>query len=784
MLEKVQILNELRTGVTACRIMNMIQPGMISRIADGGPVTPMTSLENLASFSADAPPPPPLPNLLSPVNTQFPNTSFSDSAEPTTPRTHTTPVAATTATLTPSSPTQDNENPAATPPQQQPHHLLLPQILSKLDSVDTNLTTTLKTTVELLNKVQAEKHALAQEIFQHLETLSKRLTNMETVQKGIVNHVHEVGRRSHLNGGGGGLGSHVRSSSELSNDSGTDDGGSGVGGQRSGAGSPPATPKLFPKLPVEVMNSGLPKQELMRLSVVYELIETEADYVRDLGIMINFHQEELLASKFLDEITISTIFSNVEDLISANNGLLAKLNAKREENPIIEQIADVFLESNDIWVEAYTVYCSNYPLAMKIVTKLMADDKFKQLMQQLTTSPTSRGLSLESFLIKPVQRICKYPLLLRELLKHTVKTSIDYPELEKALENMESLAAKVNEATQALEKKERLASLLSRIESPVPLPYHEKKLVMEGMTQMNKSKERHLTMFKDVLIVSKVVAKGKYTLETLYNMHELVLVKCNVHDALLQRSSKTTVYLQYTIEKRDITFTFEENVFGRWNEAFKSCINDPENVLKRRIEPSSPNGNLSDSSPSMREIGKTNSGVFKKAMIPNAFGLRGTSPTAAGIKSFTSSDSQQEMSQSSSSRSEIDIFLPEIVEINGAIWKKTLSAKNMPYYYNPATLETMWNLPREYLAVQAAEDNSKRRRHLSGERWLADQQQQQSTSSLQQTGSAVSESEADTEIEAVEGFADWRHVKSVYHHQHPYYFNIATQETSWEPPRK
>ena len=46
-------------------------------------------------------------------------------------------------------------------------------------------------------------------------------------------------------------------------------------------------PKLFAKLPADVLNAGLTKQELMRLSVVYELIETEADYVKDLGIMIN-----------------------------------------------------------------------------------------------------------------------------------------------------------------------------------------------------------------------------------------------------------------------------------------------------------------------------------------------------------------------------------------------------------------------------------------------------------------------------------------------------------------
>ena len=47
------------------------------------------------------------------------------------------------------------------------------------------------------------------------------------------------------------------------------------------------TQKIFGKLPPELMNRGLTKPQLMRLSVIYEMIETEVDYIRDLNIMIN-----------------------------------------------------------------------------------------------------------------------------------------------------------------------------------------------------------------------------------------------------------------------------------------------------------------------------------------------------------------------------------------------------------------------------------------------------------------------------------------------------------------
>ena len=63
----------------------------------------------------------------------------------------------------------------------------------------------------------------------------------------------------------------------------------GVDGGAATAPTPAASQplKLFAKLPKQIMDSGLEKPELMRLSAVYELIETEIDYVQDLKTMIN-----------------------------------------------------------------------------------------------------------------------------------------------------------------------------------------------------------------------------------------------------------------------------------------------------------------------------------------------------------------------------------------------------------------------------------------------------------------------------------------------------------------
>jgi hypothetical protein len=83
----------------------------------------------------------------------------------------------------------------------------------------------------------------------------------------------------------------------------------------------PATPtplgmKLFAKLPKQIAESSLEKPELMRLSAVYELIETEIDYVKDLQTMINFHKVQM--ATVVSELETNQIFSNIEQLLVAN----------------------------------------------------------------------------------------------------------------------------------------------------------------------------------------------------------------------------------------------------------------------------------------------------------------------------------------------------------------------------------------------------------------------------------------------------------------------------------
>ncbi|XP_045852788.1 phosphatidylinositol 3,4,5-trisphosphate-dependent Rac exchanger 2 protein-like [Meles meles] len=71
---------------------------------------------------------------------------------------------------------------------------------------------------------------------------------------------------------------------------------------------------------------------------------------------------------------------------------------------------------------------------------------------------------LEGYLVTPIQRICKYPLLLKELLKRTPRKHSVYAAVMEALQAMKAVYPNINEAKRQMEKLEVLEEWQSHIE--------------------------------------------------------------------------------------------------------------------------------------------------------------------------------------------------------------------------------------------------------------------------------------------------------------------------------
>ncbi|KAI8895289.1 hypothetical protein BC833DRAFT_623172 [Globomyces pollinis-pini] len=529
-----------------------------------------------------------------------------------------------------------------------------------------------------------------------------------------------------------------------------------------------ASPKMFAKLPKQIVESGVEKPELMRLCAVYELIETEIDYVKDLNTMINFHKVQMRDSKLIPESEINLIFSNVEQLVAANQILMDKLNLRKESNVFISEVGDLLIESAESF-NVYSIYAANYPAAMKLVHSYQSVLDIKEALQKWVNAPEARGLSLESFLIKPVQRICKYPLLIRELEKYSDRAGNvkDTALLRTAAEKIEVVVKNVNEATRAAEERQRILNLGDSLEPPMELS--DKVYIKDGtMVRLTngKPKDRYVILYTDVILIcQKIVTTNrgpsKYEVENGYSLAELSIRNDGKFETIKGHPNKV---ISFTIisEDKDVLMlsTNSPEEFSKWADAFhiafkditeehRSAVRSLIETQKRTVEKASPEG-----------LGF--SAITKSKPLTKSIGL---STVAARNVQSRKSALHFRIQQASSN----EINEPEYVKIQGSIHKRALAATGHSFYFSISTKQSIWKLPDDYIVIHSIDDDQRSLLSVDNKEIIA-------TDNF----AALGEEDDDINVDIVEGFPNWKRVDRG--DGMPYYFHVNTQETRWDPP--
>ncbi|XP_068082525.1 dynamin-binding protein isoform X2 [Anabrus simplex] len=185
-----------------------------------------------------------------------------------------------------------------------------------------------------------------------------------------------------------------------------------------------------------------------RQNVISELVFTEKEYVRDLKLTyetFNLHNPEFLGSRGID---IKVIFGNIEEVMHLAEDFLdllyRSMKGKDEED---QCIGPCFLEVADSMKSVYGEYCMNHDNALFFLEKNESNEDIKRIFDKglETLRYQIACFDMGSILIKPVQRILKYPLILNELIKCTEETHKDKPELLKAVRTIMDVATYINE---------------------------------------------------------------------------------------------------------------------------------------------------------------------------------------------------------------------------------------------------------------------------------------------------------------------------------------------------
>uniref|UniRef100_A0A8C4VR45 Intersectin 2 n=1 Tax=Gopherus evgoodei TaxID=1825980 RepID=A0A8C4VR45_9SAUR len=207
--------------------------------------------------------------------------------------------------------------------------------------------------------------------------------------------------------------------------------------------------------------------ERKRQGYIHELIQTEERYMDDLQLVLEVFQKRMAESGCLTEEEMGLIFVNWKELIMSNTKLLKALRVRKKtggEKMPVQMIGDI-LAAELSHMQAYIRFCScQLNGAALLQQKTDEEIEFKDFLKKLASDPRCKGMPLSSFLLKPMQRITRYPLLIKSILENTPENHPDHNNLKLALERAEELCSQVNEGVREKENSDRLEWIQSHVQ--------------------------------------------------------------------------------------------------------------------------------------------------------------------------------------------------------------------------------------------------------------------------------------------------------------------------------
>ncbi|XP_059869201.1 rho guanine nucleotide exchange factor 16 isoform X9 [Delphinus delphis] len=219
----------------------------------------------------------------------------------------------------------------------------------------------------------------------------------------------------------------------------------------------------------EVVESGildkLPAEEHERQEAIFEILISEFSYQHSLGILV----AEFLQSRELRATMTQTehhhLFSNITDVLSASQRFFEDLEKRHRAQVCVEDVSDILEEHAERHFHPYVSYCSNEVYQQRALQQLTSSSAaFREALREIEQRPACGGLPMISFLILPMQRVTRLPLLTDTLCLKTQGHPERYKAASRALKAISKLVKQCNEGAHRMERMEQMYTLHTQLD--------------------------------------------------------------------------------------------------------------------------------------------------------------------------------------------------------------------------------------------------------------------------------------------------------------------------------
>ncbi|XP_006871798.1 PREDICTED: rho guanine nucleotide exchange factor 16 [Chrysochloris asiatica] len=310
----------------------------------------------------------------------------------------------------------------------------------------------------------------------------------------------------------------------------------------------------------EVVESGildtLTAEERKRQEAIFEILTSEFSYQHSLGILV----AEFLQSSQLRATMTQTehhhLFSNILDVLAASQRFFGDLERRHKEQLCVEDISDIVDEHAERHFHPYVVYCSNEVYQQRALQKLTSSNAaFLEALREIERQPACGGLPMISFLILPMQRVTRLPLLMDTLCLKTQGHPERYQAASRALKAISKLVKLCNEGAHRMEHMEQLYTLhqqldFSKVKS-LPIISASRWLLKRGelflvedsrlFRKIASRPTSYLFLFNDVLVVTKKKSEDNFVVQDYTQTEHIQVQKAEPSEPSLPYPFKLTM---------------------------------------------------------------------------------------------------------------------------------------------------------------------------------------------------------------------------------------------------
>ncbi|KAI8837323.1 hypothetical protein BC829DRAFT_447662 [Chytridium lagenaria] len=257
-------------------------------------------------------------------------------------------------------------------------------------------------------------------------------------------------------------------------------------------------------LPFSVPTQDIEAPTDNRSKLINEMIDTERKYINDLESLQNY-KKEAINQNVLTKDEAYSLFANLDELLDFQRRFLIAMESTLSL-PANEQRIGQLFSLNEDYFSVYIAFCGNYNFATTFI--LHETERFMKLTNMIAP------IMLQSYFIKPVQRVCRYPLLLQELVKLSQNTSYPYlDELKEGLDSIKRVTERVNEQNRMEENRQMKNELYDKVEDWKGLKADDfGNLILSDkflMSSNDTEKDFHLYLFERILLCCKDITKSR-----------------------------------------------------------------------------------------------------------------------------------------------------------------------------------------------------------------------------------------------------------------------------------